>query len=745
MFTASAVVLGGQVFIVKAFDQRNRDKSRKTYRLGFPSELSADRVNAWVRSISGTLRGSKTRLIGIPSITFEMWASDRGIVHRIKVPWQHADYVVSQLRSLVPGIRVMPEEEYPNEIWTRTVEVGLTNTSRQLRIFSPSDMSASLLAAVHPLESDEKMLVQWVISPAVPSHKPIYKTARSNEITPENIFNGRLANRDEVNDRRAKLEEPNMMGVLRVAATASTDTRAEHLIHRVRASLASSRGPSTRFVRRFVTAKARQRRIESSATPVIFPMQLSAAEVTSLIAWPIGNPFIAGLPPVMSRHLPASEVIPRTGRVIGLSNMPGNERPIAVSYEDARKHMHVVGPTGVGKTALLANMMKQDIDQGYGVVLIENKGDLFNTALHYVPKHRAQDVIILDVNDTAKPVGFNILNQGDPRVIVDELVGLFDRLYRSGGAGVWTREVLYHGLHTMIRHPELTFVDLAPLLVPMSVEEANWRDSIIRSAKDIELRNFWQRFLNQPRAAQDRITQPVMDRIWQLNARPELRRIIGQSTSSFQMFEVVRDNKILLVNLSGIGRETASLTGTMIMNALWHAVKTTGSNRPTYLYLDEFQDFMTLPVDPEDMLAKARGFGLGMVLAHQHLSQLGSEMQQAVMANARTKVVFQTSADDARAMSREFGNAVNDADFMHLGRYEAISRIATGDGVSAPVTLTTVEPARGHGLSKQIRRASQDAYGRPANQVVEEIHNRRTTVKKQQGNKKPPKIGGGWG
>lgn len=1022
-----AVALAGQVFMIKAFDQRSRDKNRATYRLGFPADLDAVRVAAWVRSISGTLRGSRTRLFGVQTIAFEMWASDQGIVHRIKVPWQHADYVISQLRSLVPGIRVMPEEEYPREDWTRTVEVGLTNSSRQLRIFTASDMSTSLLAAVHPLHKGEKMLVQWVMTPAMPAHKPIYKLAKSDEVTVENILTGRLANRDEVNDRREKLEEPNLMAVLRVAAVATTDERADHLIHNVRAALSSSRAPSTRFVRRLVTSKSRQRRIESSASPVIFPMQLSAAEVTSLIAWPLGNPFIPGLPPVMSRHLPASEIIPRQGRIIGVSNMPGNERPIAVSYEDARKHMHVVGPTGclhpdtpifdpvagstmsvyerfkegqpfhvfaldgeklviaaaeppieyrreymyelyndehrivvtgqhrvwdgrsyvevqslaacdallpsisdndlskllsdaqhltqrrasfldryclccrrcgplprsakdsyrasvpsqgdvraqgsacsytdgqarvqahihvcrcaalpsknrsshpsipyhemehpqvantsiltssspslpdicpahslhddiaihtlqfvpestypspdllfkqyfkdtsfkvrpakaetyydfhvpryenylacglihhnTGKTVLLSNLMKQDIEQGYGVVLIENKGDLFNMALNYVPKERMQDVVVLDVNDTSRPVGFNLLNQGDPRVIVDELVGLFDQLYRGGGTGVWTREVLYFGLHTLIKHPELTFVDLAPLLVPMSTEETNWRDSIIRSVNDLEIRNFWQRFLNQPRAAQDRITQPVMDRIWQLNARPELRRIIGQSTSSFQMTDIVRDNKILLVNLAGIGRETASLTGSMLMNSLWHAVKTTRSDRPTFLYLDEFQDFMTLPIDPEDMLAKARGFGLGMILAHQHLSQLGNEMQQAVMANARTKVIFQTSADDARAMSREFGNAVNDADFMHLGRYEAISRIATGEGVSAPVTLATKEPARGYGKARQIREASRAQYGRLEDQVVEEIQRRRTTVKQQQ-NRKPPTIGGGWG
>src|SRR5260370_482278 len=106
IIAAMCVALGAGGFTTKASDQKKRDNNRRTYRLGVPSNLDAERVAAWVRSISGTLRGGTTRFVGVPTIAFEMWAGDRGITHRIKIPWQHADYVVSQLRSLVPGIRV---------------------------------------------------------------------------------------------------------------------------------------------------------------------------------------------------------------------------------------------------------------------------------------------------------------------------------------------------------------------------------------------------------------------------------------------------------------------------------------------------------------------------------------------------------------------------------------------------------------------------------------------------------------
>lgn len=714
--------------MVKKLDQAARDSQRKTYRLSFPSDLDGEMVTAWVRSISGTLRGSRLTFTGLPTIAFEMWASNRGIVHRLKVPWQHADYVVAQLRSLVPGIRVEPEDEWPWRPWTRAVEVGLTHSTRPLRIYSSADMAASLLASVQALDDDEVVMLQWVLSPASPRHLPIHKQAQSDHVRVQHLWNGNMANKDEVNERRQKLAEPNMLGVLRVAAHAESKPRADHLIYKVRASLASARGPSSRFVKRWVGKQTLQKRIETAAGSVIFPVQLSAPEVTALLAWPVGNPFVSGLPQAMTKHLAASQLVARDGRIIGRSNFPGNERPIALAYADATKHMHIVGPTGVGKTALLANMLKQDVEHGYGAILIENKGDLFHAAMDYIPANRINDVIVLDVSDNMRPVGFNILDQGDPMVAIDELTALFDHLYKDSRS-VWTREVMYHGLRTLASGPNLSFVDLAPLLVPMNAEEHAWRDQLIRNLTDRELRNFWQRFENQPRAAQDRITQPVMDRIWQLNARPEIRNIIGQSKSSFQMEDVIRDNKILLVNLAGLPRETASLMGTLLMNTVWHAARTVRPQKSNFLYLDEFQDFIDLPVDPETMLTKARGFGLGMVLAHQHLKQLPSNLQGAVQANARTKVVFQTSADDASAMSREFGRAVDESDFQLLGQYEAISRIATGEGVTAPMTLTTNAPAKGYGKTNAVRYTSRQQFSRAVAEVRKEIDERRDEQK----------------
>ena len=736
------VSLIGIIFVIKLREQTRRDANRKTYVLSFPRDLDSERVTAWVRSISGTMRYGALGFMGTSTLAFEMYGSNHGIKHRLRVPWQHADYIVSQLRALVPGIRVTPEDEWEHHKWTKAVEVGLTHSARQLRIANPTDLSASLLASVATLQNKEVMVVQWVVTPVAPVHPPIHNDAKSHQANLRMLGNGNLASKDEVNDRRHKLTEPNVLAVLRVGALASTPGRAEHMIYRVRASLATTHGPATKFVKRMISASAVQDRLDRATTPLVFPMQLGASELSALLAWPTGNPFVAGLPQTMARHLPASEQVPKEGRIIGRSNFPGNERLIAINYDEALKHTHVAGPTGSGKTVLLANMMKQDMVNGYGVVLIEAKGDLFRAALDYIPPGRLSEAIILDVSDTQRPVGFNIMQQGDPRVVIDELASLFEQMYET--KSVWTREVLYHGLRTLAQDPKYTFVDLATLLVPMSQEDTNWCDVLTRNLHDKELRNFWQRFENESRPSQDRIVKPVMDRIWQLNARPEIRNIIGQSESSFQMRDVIEHNKILLVNLSGIPRETASLTGTLIINALWDAVKNVRGSKPTFLYLDEFQDFVRLPVDPEDMLVKARGFGLGMVLAHQHLDQLPRSLEHAVMNNARTKIVFQTNATDASAMAKEFGSTVEADDFQHLGAYEALVRVATPTGVSAPLTMTTYHPVKGFGKGSVVVNWSRQHYGRPLEQVQAEIEARRSPESVPRANKPKPKISS-WG
>lgn len=738
-----------------------------SFELVFPADLAQKQVTSWVHTLGGLLVSGPQRLFGVRSLVLELAATDKGLRYRLSAPTMYAEYLANQLRTHVPGIRVTPIKDVnenvvverttsaiaslhasnaaPSSIWTLAVEFGMRRHLQTLHVPDPVAVSTSLLAGLREVGQGETVLLQWVVTPALHERPPA--PTRSSGGSGLRLFGGvnvampREAN-DQVLDRRKKLEGANFLAVLRVGVHAGSDQRARHLLGSVVQVLGSARSSRNSFVRRMVPQDMVRKRIAARSVPLLFPIQLTTSELVAFAGWPIGSPLVAGLSQARARHLPATEGIPRSGRVIAMSNFPGSERPLALSVADSAKHLHVCGPTGTGKTVLLANLAAQDMQAGYGVVVIEGKGGaegLFARTLERAPESRLDDVIVLDVTDGEYPVGFNVLREGRPRTVVEELCALFEYLYRET-RGVWTRELLYHGLSTLVTKPENTFVDLAPLLAPMTPSEEAWRDELVRSLDDRELKNFWQRFLNQPRGAQDRIAQPVMDRIWQLNARPEIRHIIGQSESSFHMDEVVRGGRILLVNLAGLGKQTASLAGTMIMNALWRAVQSADHSRPLFLYLDEFQDFLQLPIDPGDMFAKARGFGLSITAAHQDLGQLPVELRQAVLANARSKAVFQCAADDARTFAREFGRSVSDEDFMNLGAFEVLMRLATEEGVSQPVTGVSQPPSRPTGLAAEVKARSRERYGRPLAEVEAAIDARRQAA--EPAPKKRPRLGG---
>jgi hypothetical protein len=307
-----------------------------------------------------------------------------------------------------------------------------------------------------------------------------------------------------------------------------------------------------------VTGKALRTRIDQAAGSFAYPMQLSVPEVAALIAWPVGEPHVAGLPQARSRHLPPSGAIARKGLVLAQANFPGAERPLAISPTAARKHLHILGPTGIGRS----------VQTG---------------ARRYTggPARRRDR----HGRDGRAPVGFNLLSEGNARIAVEEICQLLEQLYPDMRRGIWVRAALHRGLSTLITRPGSTFIDLVPLLSPnaRSKSESQWRGELIAELTDPELTRFWERFDDLSSAQQENYAAPILDRVWQLNERPEIRQVIGQSTSSFTMREAIRQRKVLLIKLAGSGVETGRLAGTLLLNAIWSAVRSgraTPSGRP---------------------------------------------------------------------------------------------------------------------------------------------------------------------
>ncbi|WP_427921149.1 type IV secretory system conjugative DNA transfer family protein [Streptomyces sp. cg40] len=733
---ASAPLIG--VGFMEFKDMQTSASGHIPFKLHFPADLEPDQVANWFRSLGGTLpRGG--HLFGSTTVVLENLATERGISHRLLAPKQHADYIGQQLRTLVPGINVTEDDqEEPEAGWTAAVELGQSNPSRSLSLPDLTAIAHSILGTFQGLGRDEALVVQYVLSPAVRERPPVptREISSTNFSIVGHLLTGtKAADKDEIADRRARAAEASFLGVIRIAARANSTKRARLLVSNVRKVFSSTGSPHNRIRNRYVSTKRVAQRIDHASSPLLFPGRYSTTELVGLTGWPLGDPHVAGLARGRTRQLAATGSIPRKGLVIARSNFSQDDRLIAVDPVQAAQHMQIVGPTGSGKTVVAQNLIYQNMMANRGVILIESKGDLYNSVLNTVPKHRLKDIVLVDVTDTDYPPAFNIL-QGAPQVVATDIQRLFDHLYPQDAKGIRVRQGFYHLILTLLMSKNatrpMTFADIGPLSVPRA-NQAQFSDQLIRGVSHVEeLAMWWQEITNLPRAHRDNYFKPISDRIWQLNNRPAIRNIIGQSNSSIDLQDIIRNRKILLVNLgrSTEGAPTAGLLGSLLLNAIWGTVQrgAANPNNPTMLYLDEFQDFLNLPISPADWFAQARSMGLAVTVAHQYIGQLSRELQDATQNNARSKVVFQTGADEANYFAKQFGRRVTPDDFMNLQRYEVIMRLATTDGVSSPVTGMTLPPVEPTGFAERIREASRTKYARPVAEVEADIRNRHTNA-----------------
>ncbi|WP_160665203.1 type IV secretory system conjugative DNA transfer family protein [Pseudarthrobacter sp. ATCC 49987] len=387
-----------------------------------------------------------------------------------------------------------------------------------------------------------------------------------------------------------------------------------------------------------------------------------------------------------------------------------------------------------GKSVLLANSAAQDMAKGYGVVIIDASNSnspetLFNRALNYVPFERLDDVVILNVSESVdNPVGFNILDQGNAHMVVDQVSALFQQLYPDS-KGVWTRELIHHGLYSLIEYGNATLIDLLPLLRPRTPEEVTWARSVVNSVKDRQIKFFMEDWMNLKEEERRMRSQPLYDRLWQLNSRPEIHNILGQSQSGFNIKDVLLGNKILLVNLAGLPEDTAGLLGTLLFQALWTEAQNLTPDRNNFVYLDELQQMTKIDVGLDDILARGRKHKFTLTTSTQFMDdsdKIDKNTRSAILNNTGTKVLFESTAKEARMWLNSIGSShVTETDITALKKYDAIAWIANERGTGDPVTFTALAPFPSTGTADRAVHLSAIKHGTPIAKVHQDIDNRR--------------------
>lgn len=505
---------------------------------------------------------------------------------------------------------------------------------------------------------------------------------------------------------------------IRFASAARHEDRARNLLRDAAAALQGLEVPGVRIS----IKRSRTGSVVGARSPFLWPLWLSIEDLVPLLAWPVTNDSERDLPGVPKAHpklLPATAQHPKDGRPFGLSAASlrsGEQRLIGQGITDALAHTHVLGVSGTGKSTALAQMVLSDASAGRSAVVIDPKGDLIDDLLARLPEHRLDDVVVLDARETS-PVGINPLIGTDPDFAADSVLAVCHSLWADSW-GPRTNDILHASLLTLARAGNASLV-----MVPALLTNPGFRRRItgpLIAADPLGLGSFWAIFNSWSDEQRGQAIQPLLNKLRQVLLRPSLRAIFGQTEPRFQISDVFTKQRIFLVALGKgtIGSEAAQLLGSIVTTHLWHAITqrslvSANARKPVMVYIDEVQDYLRLPGDLGDALAQARGLGVGFTLAHQELGQLG-KLRGAVMANTRSKLIFQTAPDDARDLALAYGDEkLERRDFRALGAYQAYAQVLSGSATTPWVSVVTEPLPRAVRSADGIRAQSAARYSRP--------------------------------
>ncbi len=528
---------------------------------------------------------------------------------------------------------------------------------------------------------------------------------------------------EAVQAARLKQREPLLNVVGRVGVVAANRQRAYALFSRTWSTLHGLNAQGVRLVRRWLPSGLVAERMKAWTYPVVrWPLLLNTHELAGLLGLPLNGLSLPGLALGVARQLAPSPAIPRSGTVFAVSNYPGLQQPLALRQLDRLRHVYLVGPTGVGKSTLIANMAIQDAIAGHGLALIDPKSDLVEEVLARIPDSRRDDVIVLDPSATDQPVGFNLLgglhNEQARELVVDHVVHIMSELWRTSW-GPRTSDVLRSALLTLTHTTAADGSGFTLVEIPELLTNASFRRFVTgQPTVPASVRPFWYAYEQMSEQERANVIGPSQNKLRALTTRTPLRLMLGQS-EGIAVADVFRKRRILLVPLSKgvLGTETAQLLGALLVASLWQATLSRAripatQRRPAFIYLDEFQDVLRLPLDVADMLAQARGLGVGLTLAHQHLGQLPEAVKTAVLGTARTQISFQLDYDDARTLEKRFAPLTAD-DLMGLAAYEVALRLSVNGQTLKPVTGVTLPLPEQVAHHDALSAVSRERFGRP--------------------------------
>ncbi len=539
---------------------------------------------------------------------------------------------------------------------------------------------------------------------------------------------------------QAKLSKTGFQANVRLVFSAKTEQRAGELLSHAAGAFNQFSAPNLNSLK-FKKAKGgRLKKICFNFSFRLFNRKeniiLNSEEVAGIFHFPLTRITSPKLRWLKSKEANPPANLSKEGIVLGKSIFRGEETIVRMANDDRRRHLYIVGQTGTGKTTLMLDMIRQDIESGNGLCFIDPHGDSAEKILGFVPSERAEDVIYFNPADVERPMALNIL-EFDPdypeykTFLTNEVISIFKKLWEAipEAFGPVLEQYMRNALLLVMDDPESGSTLLE---VPKVLADQEFRHYKLSKSNNTVVKDFWIKEAEKAGgdAALANIVPYITSKTNIFLANDVMRPILCQQKSAFDFREIMDGKKIFIANLSKgkLGDVNSNLLGLIIVGkilmAAFSRVDTPEEKRPDfYLYIDEFQNFTTESI--AIILAEARKYRLDLVVAHQFIAQLKENIRDAVFGNVGSMVAFRVGANDAEFLAKQYEPTFSQQDLINIDNFNAYLKLLINNQTSTPFNIRIPFKKEGSPeIMEKIRELSRLKYGRERKIVEKEIQER---------------------
>ncbi|HZQ29946.1 MAG TPA: TraM recognition domain-containing protein [Patescibacteria group bacterium] len=709
------------------------------------NEIKIDAAEQLFSSFAGLRKGGRFSFLKLqPSVSFEIVGLPQDIRFYVNTPNKYKDMIEKQINGAYPDAEIkVVEEKNTREgmaigndynIFDKEAKVAFASLRlkdsdyKPIKVYKdlPTDPLSTITSVLAKMTDGEGAAIQIMVSPADSKWKAYGRKyigrVKKAEANPETAKYS--ADPKELEAIETKVGKPGFNTVIRIVVSSSTPEAAEAHLNNIISAFSQFNGFNSftkngnRFKGMFMNDFIYRYMPMRGQTSV-----LSTEELATVFHFPnkaVTTPHVFWL---NSKRAPAPALIPDNGLFLGRSTYRGLSKPVYMSRDDRRRHMYVVGKTGVGKSEFLKDMILQDIRNGEGVCFIDPH-DTIDKLLPLIPPERAEDVILFDPSDTDRPMGLNMLEadtEEQKHYVVSSIVGLMYKLYdpnKTGIIGPRFEHAIRNAMLTVMSEPGNTFVEVVRILTdPAFVQE------LLPKVQDPIVRRYWTDQIAQTSDFhKSEVLDYIVSKFGRFVTNRMMRNIIGQSKSAFNFREAMDNGKILLISLSKgkIGEENSNFLGLILVPKILVAAMSRqdtpeDQRRDFFLYVDEFQNFAT--PDFAQILSEARKYRLNLTVANQFIGQMDEEVKNAIFGNVGTLVSFRVGVNDANYLQHEFQPVFTESDLINVDRFNAyIKTIVNGEPVppfSMDLTrdMTEEKSLENPRVAELVRELSRLKYG----------------------------------